>query len=96
MSWASNRVLLLTGVETRYEPVAEAAGSSSAAPPAKAPAVPAKPPSPVSSAEPAKGSAAQHTDYNPLHTSEQCYCDLMVEQSNIMFFFWSATAQKTK
>ena len=52
-----SRVLLLT--ETRYEPVAEAAGSSSAAPPAEAPTVTAKPPSPVSSAAQAKASVAK-------------------------------------
>ncbi|CAE7429308.1 unnamed protein product, partial [Symbiodinium pilosum] len=54
-----SRVLLLTGVETRYEPVAEAAGSSSAAFLAEASAVTAKPPSPVSSAAQAKASVAK-------------------------------------
>ena len=54
-----SRVLLLTGVETSYEPVAEAAGSSSVAPPAEASTVTAKPPSPVSSAAQAKASVAK-------------------------------------
>ena len=49
----------LTEVETSYEPVAEAAGSSSAAPPAEASTVTAKPPFPVSSAAQAKASVAK-------------------------------------
>ena len=52
-----SRVLLLTELET--EPVAEAAGSSSVAYPAKASTVTAKPPFPVSSAVQAKASVAK-------------------------------------
>ena len=50
---------MLVKIETSYEPVAEAAGSSSVAPPAEASTVTAKPPSPVSSAAQVKASVAK-------------------------------------